>query len=105
MLRQPDDEEALVTHDDNVVPLLPARIGRAAGSMENLLLNLRRQRRELAVMLDKLAASLAEVDDPAMRRLAEEAERLAQALDLAEAELDQLARRLRRAKDDGPESA
>lgn len=105
MLRRPDEEEALVTHDDNVVPLLPARIGRAAGSIESLLLNLRRQRSQLAVMLDKLAASLAEVDDPAMRRLAEEAGRLAQALELAEGELDRLARHLRRATDDGPDRA
>jgi hypothetical protein len=105
LLRQPDDEEALVTHDDNVVPFLPARIERAAGSMEGLLLNLRRQRGELAVMLDRLAASLAEVDDPAMRKLADEADRLAQALDLAEAELDQLAQRLRNAADDGPDTA
>ncbi len=94
-----------MTHDDNVVPFLPARIGLAAGSMESLLLNLRRQRDELAVMLDKLAVSLAVVDDPGMHRLADEAGRLAQALELAEGELDRLARHLRRATDDGPESA
>lgn len=78
-----------------VVPLLPARTGRIAATVDDLALELAQRRQALSAVIARLDAEVSGDEDASMKGLSERARHLAHTLETAERELGRLTTRLR----------